>query len=74
MPSPPLLRPTVHDRLGRDRPDLLERVNAGELRPKTAARLAGILNVPSRLERIKRERARLTPQERAELRRWLDEQ
>jgi hypothetical protein len=31
------------DHLARDAPELLERVQAGELKPKTAARLAGIV-------------------------------
>jgi hypothetical protein len=38
------------DRLARDRPDLLAHVNARELRPKTAARLAGIVKELSPVE------------------------
>jgi hypothetical protein len=42
------------DALARDRPDLLKQVNAGELKPKTAARVAGIIKPLSGLEVLKR--------------------
>ena len=53
------------DRLARDRPDLLERVNAGELKPRTAARLAGIVKVPTRLDRLRRVWALASREEKA---------
>lgn len=38
------------DRLAKDRPDLLKKVDAGELKPKTAARMAGIVKDKTALE------------------------
>jgi hypothetical protein len=52
------------DRLARDRPDLLSKVNAGELRPKTAAREAGIIKPPTPLELVQRACKALTDMER----------
>jgi hypothetical protein len=40
------------DRLKRDHEDLFERVNSGELKPYTAARLAGIVKDPTPEEKI----------------------
>lgn len=40
------------DGLARKAPDLLSRVQAGELKPKTAARMAGIVKVPTTYEQI----------------------
>jgi hypothetical protein len=42
------------DHLARDAPELLERVNTGELKPKTAARMAGVVKEPSAVEQVLR--------------------
>jgi hypothetical protein len=52
---------TYLDRLARDRPDLLAEVQAGRLKPYAAARQAGIVKVPTRLERMFRCWAKMTP-------------
>jgi hypothetical protein len=62
------------DRLARDYPDLLKKVNAGELKPKTAARQAGIIRVPSPLEQAKKAYGKLSAKERQEMRTWQDAQ
>jgi hypothetical protein len=51
-------------RLKRDRPDLLERVTAGELSANAAAREAGWRKVPSALDRLRKDWAKATPKER----------
>jgi hypothetical protein len=61
------------DRLARDRPDLLERVNVGELKPKTAARLAGIVRVPTPLALLKRAWEKAGKAERAAFMSWVKE-
>jgi len=60
------------DRLARDRPDLLDRVRSGELKAKTAAKLAGIVRVPTPLERAEKAYRAMSPQDRQELRRRQD--
>ena len=62
------------DRLARDRPDLLEKVNAGELKPKTAARQAGIIREPTAFELIKKAFAKLSAKERRQFITWLKTQ
>jgi hypothetical protein len=60
------------DRLARDHPALLEKVNAGELKPKTAARQAGIIRVPTRLENAKKAFLKLSPKEVKQLDAWRE--
>ena len=60
------------DRLARDRPDLLERVRSGELKPYAAAKLAGVVKVPTPLGRAEKAYRALSPPDRQELRRRQD--
>jgi hypothetical protein len=62
------------DRLAKDRPDLLEEVQAGRLKPYAAARQAGIVKVPPPLDLAKRACARLGKKERRQLLDWLHEE
>jgi hypothetical protein len=62
------------DRLARDRPDLLQEVQAGRLRPYAAARRAGIVKVKTPLEHLRHWWGKTTPAQRRELRRWLKDQ
>jgi hypothetical protein len=57
-------------RLDRDRPDLAARVRAGEVKPKTAARQAGIIKTPTTLEHLYRVWRKATPEERLEFLRF----
>jgi hypothetical protein len=59
------------DRLRRERPDLFERVKAGEFSANAAAIEAGFRKRATPLERIKREIAKLDKKELAELFKWL---
>jgi hypothetical protein len=61
------------DRLARDRPDLLEEVQAGRMKTKTAAREAGIVRVPTAYELAQKVIRKLTAEERGNLVRWMDE-
>jgi hypothetical protein len=59
-------------RIARDRPDILERMKAGEFKSARAAGIAaGIVKVPTRLEVTQRAFGRLTPAERRAFRTWL---
>jgi hypothetical protein len=61
-------------RLKRDRPDLFERVVAGELSANRAAIEAGFRKVPTTLEQIKSMWSKATPEERTEfIERWWSE-
>lgn len=56
-------------RIARDRPDILERMKAGEFRSvRQAAIEAGIVKVPTTLEKLRRLWAKATPEERDALR------
>jgi hypothetical protein len=61
------------DALAAKRPDLLDRVRSGELKPYAAAKLAGIVRVPTPLERGETVYRALSPRDRQELRRRQDE-
>ena len=52
------------ERLRRDHPELAARVAAGELRPRAAAREAGIVKDPTPLEELKRNWKKASPAER----------
>lgn len=51
-------------RLERDRPDLSEAVEHGEMSVRTAARAAGIINPPSGLMMLRRAWRKASPSER----------
>ncbi len=59
-------------RLKRDRPDLFERVVAGELSANRAAIEAGFRKVPTTLEQIKTMWSKATPEERTEFIQYLE--
>jgi hypothetical protein len=59
-------------RLKRDRPDLFERVVAGELSANRAAIEAGFRKVPTTLEQIKSMWSKATPEERTEFIQYLE--
>lgn len=52
------------DALASKRPDLLEKVDAGELKPKTAARMAGIVKEKTALEQLRQWWEKATAKER----------
>jgi hypothetical protein len=58
-------------RLGRH--DLFDVINAGRLKPKTAARQAGLIKELTALEQIQRLLLKLSAKERRELRQLLAE-
>jgi len=62
------------DHLARDRPDLLEKVQAGELKPKTAAKQAGFVKEATALEQLKRWWAKATASQRRAFRAWCESQ
>ena len=59
-------------RIARDRPDILERMKAGEYASVRAAAIdAGIVKVPTRLETMQRAWRLATPEERKQIREWV---
>jgi hypothetical protein len=61
-------------RIKRDRPDIAERVEAGEFRSMRAAAIeAGIVKVPSNLEKAKKAIAKLTADELQEFTDWFND-
>jgi len=62
------------DRLGKDRPDLLQRVRDGELSVHRAAVEAGIVKPPQTLEQAKRLWLKMGQEERFAFWRWAHEQ
>lgn len=61
------------DRLARERPDLLEEVKAGRLSAHGAAIEAGIVKVPTTLEKLRKLWSKATDEERAEFLATLSE-
>lgn len=61
-------------RLHRDRPDLAEKVEAGELSANAAAIEAGFRRKLTRVERMQREWNNATPKERKQILNWLSKQ
>lgn len=61
------------DRLARERPDLLEEVKAGRLSTHGAAIEAGIVKVPTTLEKLRKLWSKATDEERAEFLATLSE-
>lgn len=59
------------DRLAADRPDLLERVQSGELKVHTAAKLAGIVKQVSQVEIAQRAFIKMSDEERNEFLSWV---
>lgn len=60
------------DRLAKDRPDLLEKVCAGELKVNTAAKLAGIVKQQSTLDATKKCFLKLNEAERQQFLSWVN--
>lgn len=58
------------DALAAKRPDLLDKIQAGELKPKTAARQAGIIRVLSELEIVQKAFKKLTARQRRQFDAW----
>jgi hypothetical protein len=58
-------------KLDRDRPDLAARVRAGDLKPYTAARQAGIVRDRTILEQLQRLWMKATHEDRASFREWV---
>jgi hypothetical protein len=58
-------------RLDRDYPELAARVRAGELKPKTAARQAGIIREKTFYEQLQRLWLKVTPDDRAAFLQWV---
>jgi hypothetical protein len=56
--------------LKKARPDLFAKVNAGRLTVKTAARLAGIIQVSAALERAQKAYQKLSGMERQQFHEW----
>lgn len=62
------------DRLAKDRPDLLAKVNAGDVSVNKAAIEAGIVHVPTRLEKAIRLIEKFTPAQREAFNRYWQSQ
>lgn len=62
-------------RIARDRPDIHERMKAGEYKSvRSAAKAAGIVREPTNLEKAQKAWLKLTAEERSAFQKWMKEQ
>lgn len=65
-------RTYILKRLARDNPDLLAKVESGEITPRKAGIQAGFIKVKSALDQLKALWSKSTPEEQNKFREWLD--